>query len=84
MRAAETTLRHFVNHEGMPPNSLQKILASALVYISDNNVIEQFKCTAHASCTVRSMTKRYIPIRLYHETKSHQIKSSDLIRSKLN
>ena len=84
MRVAKTTIRHFVNHEGLLPNSFQKILTSTLTYIFDNNVIEHFKCTAHPSCTVRSLTKRYIRIRLHHETKSQQIKSSDLIRSKLN
>ena len=84
MRVAETTIRHFIEHEGMLSHSFQKILTSTLTYISENNVIEHFKCTAHASCTVRSLTKRYIRIRLYHETKSQQIKSSDLIRSKIN
>ena len=77
MRVSKIPFRYFIDYEGMPLIS-QKMLIFILTYIYENDVIKHLKCTVHASCTVRTLTTRYIWIRLYHETKSQQIKSIDL------
>ena len=59
MRVSEIPIRHFIDHEGMLLTILEDG-TSILTYIYENNVIEHFKCTAHASCTVRTLTTRYI------------------------